>query len=371
MTTTANDPVLFEEINSANPEAKIAIATLNAPKAINSLSLDMASCLYEKLIEWQKDNSIVTILLRGSGDKGFCAGGDILQLRDSSVNEDDRAKAFFAQEYRLDYLIHTYTKPIIVWGHGIVMGGGLGLMAGASHRVATEKTRLAMPEVTIGLYPDVGGSYFLNRMPGSVGLFLAITGASINAKDTNYVGLADYLLKHEQWQQVVDDLTQQDWQVDEFEVVSRCLLKLESEVIGSNDFAESKVKENLEIINNLCKASTNDEIIDNIVSYSGNDEWLEKAAETLRNGCPTTIKLVFEQLKSTTHLSLKEIFQLELIISCNCMNFGNFAEGVRALLVDKDHNPQFTPSKLADVSDEFVLAHFQAPWVGDNPLSDL
>lgn len=364
---TEQSPVLFQELPAGNDHT-IAVATLNAPKAINSLNLTMAELLYQQLLAWQQDSKVAVVLLRGSGDKGFCAGGDVLQLRESSVNADDRARDFFTQEYRLDYLIHTYTKPIVVWGHGIVMGGGLGLMAGASHRVVTEKTRLAMPEITIGLYPDVGGSWFLNRMPGKVGLFLALTGASINAADTQFVGLADHALNYSQWQAVLDKLQNSNWQQCAFEQTSNVLLELQQQ---ASDMPVSKVREQFDTINQLCTASSQEAILNNIIQYNGQDEWLQKAAATLANGCPTTAKLVFEQLNKTKHLSLKEIFQLELIISCNCMRFGNFAEGVRALLVDKDKSPHFNPATLSEVTQEFVLAHFQAPWSGENPLADL
>ncbi|WP_317928876.1 enoyl-CoA hydratase/isomerase family protein [Halioxenophilus sp. WMMB6] len=367
MTTDDQAPVIFEELNSAGGK-KIATATLNAPKSINSLNMTMAEMLYHQLLDWQEDDSIACVLLRGSGDKGFCAGGDVLQLHDSAVKKDNRAQLFFTQEYRLDYLIHTYAKPIVVWGHGIVMGGGLGLMAGASHRVVTEKTRLAMPEVTIGLYPDVGGSWFLNRMPGKVGLFLALTGASINAADTQFVGLADYFLNHSQWDELLSKLQAANWQGNSASVVSAQLIALASQAA---DKPESPVHQHFEIIGELCTAASNDAVVANIVNYSGDDEWLKRAAGTLANGCPTTIKLVFEQLQASKHLSLKEVFQMELVLSCNCMKLDNFAEGVRALLIDKDKSPKFTPAKLAEVTDTFIAQHFVAPWSGEHPLADL
>jgi len=362
-----DSPVLFSTLECQGGK-QIAVAELNAPKSINSLTMPMAEMLYQQLITWQEDPTILCVLLRGNGDKGFCAGGDVLQLHASSVNKDLNGQEFFTQEYRLDYLIHVYAKPIICWGHGIVMGGGLGLMAGASHRVVTEKTRLAMPEVTIGLYPDVGGSWFLNRMPGNTGLFLALTGASINAADTLFLGLADIYLNHAQWQLMLDALTASDWHEDAFSVVSRVLSQLSAQ---ANDKPESLVRLLFDTINDLCTAPTQEEIVNNIVSYKGDNEWLKKAAVGLSSGCPTTVKLVFAQLQASLHLSLREVFQLELILSCNCLKFENFAEGVRALLIDKDKNPKFSPATLDEVTDEFILAHFDAPWSGPHPLADL
>ena len=193
-------PVLFETLIAENG-CQIGVITLNAEKTLNALSLDMIDLMAEQLALWSTDDNIALVLMQAAGEKAFCAGGDLQNLYQSmlthhaSVDKDDvRANQyacdFFNREYRLDYLIHTYPKPILCWGHGIVMGGGIGLMAGASHRVVTEKSRLAMPEIGIGLFPDVGGSYFLNRMPGKLGLFLALTGAMVNAADAKFTKLA-------------------------------------------------------------------------------------------------------------------------------------------------------------------------------------
>ena len=188
-----NAPVLFEE--RAAGSYRIGIATLNAPGTLNGLSLAMVDALAAKLDAWAGDSGLVLVVLRGAGDKAFCAGGDLHALyagmREAGVGgraavdplSIPYAREFFAREYRLDYQIHAYPKPILCWGQGIVMGGGIGLMAGASHRVVTETSRLAMPEIGIGLFPDVGGSWMLARAPGASGRFLALTGASINAAD--------------------------------------------------------------------------------------------------------------------------------------------------------------------------------------------
>ncbi len=193
-----NDCVILREIPTACGR-RFGHATLNAPQRLNALSLDMIDRLAPQLAAWAEDSEIVGVLLDGSGDKAFCAGGDVAALYRAikAVPAGQAAPeiaTFFEHEYRLDHLIHTYPKPLLCWGQGVVMGGGLGLMAGASHRVVTPSTRMAMPEITIGIYPDVGGSWFLRRMPGRAGLFLALTGAPINAADARFAGLADYLI---------------------------------------------------------------------------------------------------------------------------------------------------------------------------------
>ena len=185
MTTTDSPvaPVRLEE-RAAKGGMRVAVATLDAPKSLHALTLDMVRLLDGALQRWAFDPSIACVVLQSSTDKAFCAGGDVRSLRAAVLAEPQAmpnavAQAFFSEEYRLDHRIHTYSKPLLVWGGGIVMGGGLGLMAGASHRVVTETTRIAMPEISIGLFPDVGGSWLLPRMPGRSGLFLGLTGARV------------------------------------------------------------------------------------------------------------------------------------------------------------------------------------------------
>ncbi|MFW6346506.1 MAG: enoyl-CoA hydratase/isomerase family protein, partial [Halomonas sp.] len=184
-------PVIFDERPTACGGC-IGVATLNTPRSLNSLSLEMARQLEAKLDAWAVDRNIVAVWLEGSGEKAFCAGGDVVALYRALTEEGENRGSgrdselpgtYFTVEYRLDYRIHTYPKPVMVWADGIVMGGGLGLTAGASHRIVTETTLIAMPEITIGLYPDIGASWFLNRMPTGVGAYLGLTGAQLNARD--------------------------------------------------------------------------------------------------------------------------------------------------------------------------------------------
>src|SRR6218665_970439 len=193
--------VLLRTLPTANGH-QFGHATLNAPASLNALTLPMVDALHTQLQAWAADPQVAGVVLDGSGDKAFCAGGDVVGLYHAMraagpgrVPAD--AAAFFEREYRLDHPIHTHPQPPPWWGHGIVMGGGIGLMAGASHRVVTPRSRLAMPEITLGLYPDVGGSWFLPRLPGRTGLFLALTGAPLNAADALWAGLADHAARAE------------------------------------------------------------------------------------------------------------------------------------------------------------------------------
>ena len=368
-----SDPVvLFQTLPSTNGK-KIAVATLNAEKSLNSLSLPMVDLLRPQLERWENDASIACVVLRGQGAKAFCAGGDVVQLYKSACAQDDVAAQFFEREYRLDHQIHVYGKPLIVWGNGIVMGGGLGLMSGASHRVVTESSRIAMPEVTIGLYPDVGGTWFLNRTPGKTGLFLALTGASINAADALFIGLADRFIAHEKYDAVLAGLAATEWKSaaeQNFGQVSHVLR--ECERASRESLPASPVRAHFDLINELCDGDDIDAIVANIVALNSEDKWLQKAVKTLAAGCPTTIHLVDQQFKRGKNLSLREAFQLELILSINCMRFGNFREGVRALLIEKDNQPKFEPATLAEVKSDFIAAHFAAPCGNAaNPLSYL
>ena len=351
--------VLFEERLSTSGKS-IGIATLNSEKTLNALSLDMARLLKAQLDEWEKSDSIACVVLQGSGEKAFCAGGDIVQLYNDMQNEIANVDRFFAEEYQLDYAIHTYKKPIVLWGNGIVMGGGLGLMSGCSHRVVTESTRMAMPEVTIGLFPDVGGTWFLNRAPGRTGLFLGLTGASINAADAIYVGLADSFIGDQQRQAVIEGIVAIDWcDGSPNELVGKLLGRFEKTAETLKPVGQ--VEHHFKHIQAVTEGDSLTDVVARITAYEGDDKWLSKAAAGLRQGCPATIHLVWEQLQRGGSLSLQEVFEMELVMAMNCARMGNFQEGVRALLVEKDKNPQFMPPTLEEVTTDFVEWHFSAP----------
>lgn len=368
-------PVLFELKPCGNGK-HIAIATLNVEKSLNALNLEMIDLLQAQLADYEQDDSVVCVFLQGSGDKAFCAGGDVVALYEASAAYGEDAATgpaidFFSREYRLDYQIHTYSKPIIVWGNGFVMGGGLGLMSGASHRVATERTRMAMPEVTIGLYPDVGATWFLNRTPGHSGLFLGLTGAQMNAADAIFVGLADRFISHGQKEAVIAGLTGSEWseQAEQnYQTVSQVLRGFEQ---LETERPEGQVEKHLPWINSACDADTTAEIVAQILAHTGEDAWLNKAVAGLKNGCPMTPHLLVEQLKRGRHLSLADAFRMELILSVNSTQKGHFREGVRALLIDKDRQPKWTPDHVNDVDISQVSTFFNEPWTGEHPLADL
>ena len=354
---------------------KLGIITLDAPKSLHALTLDMIRAIDGALVRWASDATIACVVLQSSTDKAFCAGGDVRSLRTAVVEQpgvvpNPQALAFFAEEYRLDHRIHTYAKPLLVWGGGIVMGGGLGLMAGASHRVVTESTRIAMPEITIGLFPDVGGSWFLGRMPGRSGLFLGLTGAPMNAADALFTGLGDYFLRQEERSMVLDALALAQWQASPQANSQQLDRLLRGFSAPASALPPSEVRANFDAIAALTQAPTLAEVVAAIAAYDGEAAWLQKAAQSLAKGAPSSAALVWAMRARTRHMSLAQVFQLELIVAVQCCAHADFREGVRALLIDKDNAPQWQPASLADVSTAYLDGYFTAPWT-QHPLADL
>jgi enoyl-CoA hydratase/carnithine racemase len=366
-------PVIFQTRDSGGGK-QVGIATLNAPKALNSLSLEMIDLLDEQLRIWQSDDNIAAVVLDAEGEKAFCAGGDIVKLyhamAETPVGERvDYAEQFFGREYRLDYLLHSFGKPLLCWGHGIVMGGGLGLLSGCSHRVVTEQSRIAMPEITIGLFPDVGGSWFLSRMPGRTGLFLGLTGANINAHDAVFVGLADRVLPHDTKASVLDALSGTAWSggADDYGAVSAILRQHQ---LPADALPHSPVREHFDLINTLCDADSLPLLVDRITALDSDDKWLGKAVATLKKGCAQTAWLVWECQRRARQKSVREVFQMEWIVAVQCAMHADFREGVRALLIDKDGAPDFRFEDPGQLPAEYVAGFFDCP-TDTHPLEDL
>jgi enoyl-CoA hydratase/carnithine racemase len=366
-------PILIEELTAG--ARKIGRITLSVAATLNSLTLEMVDTLQGQLDAWCDNDEIAAVFIEGAGEKAFCAGGDVQALHNSATEKPggpcDYAEAFFSREYRMNYTLHTYSKPLICWGHGIVMGGGLGVMAGCSHRVVTEKTRIAMPEVTIALFPDVGGTWFLNHMPGKSGQFLALTGASINAADAIYCGIADRFISSERKEEVVEQLLRQKWQEDA--ASNHALVRHVLRPFSEQSVAQcpgGQVEPHLGSINSLCDGDDIHEIIDNIVSLQTQDPWLVKAKESLAHGSPLAALWIYRQLLECRHSSLKEVFQSEIQLATNIIRHPEFSEGVRALLIDKDRNPAWQFSASRDVPAGVLDGFFAAPWAV-NPLADL
>ena len=370
------EPVLFEEKLSSNGKV-IAIATLNVEKTLNSLSLEMIDMITPQLRAWQDDPQVAVIVFLGAGERAFCAGGDIQDLYDSMEihpgGPNPFAEAFFEREYLLDYIIHSSSTPIMVWGHGVVMGGGLGIFGGCSHRVCTERSRIALPEITIGLFPDAGASKFLTQMPLHLAYFMALTGCQINGNDAMLVGLADHLIGNDKKESVIGALTEEAW-VDDEDQNAVLLTRLLDSIAGVAEFPAGQLEAHVDSIQTVVSGCSKESFLadfntalDSIVA----DDWLDRAIKTFRSGCPTTAQIVLEQLKKAPQMNLAEMFQMELTIAIQCTRHPDFAEGIRALLIDKDNEPGWKYPELGRVPESWIAEHFKEPGDLDNPFRQL
>ncbi|MBD1589064.1 enoyl-CoA hydratase/isomerase family protein [Pseudomonas typographi] len=363
----------FEELSSASG-ACLGIATLNAEKTLNALTLPMIEGLLAQLKTWAHNPRITCVLLRGAGSKSFCAGGDVVSLVQACRGRPGEVPAlagrFFAAEYRLDYALHTYEKPLLCWGHGYVLGGGLGLLQGAGVRIVTPSSRLAMPEISIGLYPDVGAGWFLPRLPGKLGLFLAMTGAQVNGSDALELGLADRFMADDQQDALIDGLLHLNWQTQQRQQLNSLLCALEHDARphrppGQWLAQRPLIDQSLDVVDAAAAYNT-------ILRWQGHpDPLLAKAADTLAKGCPLSARLCWEQQQRTRLLSLAEVLRLDYAMSLNCCRHPEFPEGVRARLIDKDHTPHWHWPDPCSIPEAVVQAHFSKVWEGRHPLADL
>ena len=365
--------VLFTEYPTADGHQILEIS-LNAERSLNALTLEMIELIMPRLEAAELDPDVCAVLLTSAGEKAFCAGGDVVNLYKSIAQEDNPefAVEYFTAEYRLDYRIHTFTKPVICWGSGFVMGGGMGLMNGCSHRLVTQSSHLAMPEVTIGLYPDVGASFFLNRMPGRTGLFLGLTGNPIYAADALFLGLADRFIDAAKFPDLVDALISADWSQEPYTCVTQIVRRLEaqSQAVWRE---ESPIQDHFSFIQKITDQDSVEGLLQAMSELESDDPWIVRSKKAITHGSPLSVHLIKEQLKRSRHRSLKEVFEAELELSVQCCRHREFPEGVRALLVDKDGKPDWTFKQIGDVDADYVQRFFETPWREGqaNPLANL
>ncbi len=353
------------------------MVTLDAPDTLNALTQSLLDTLTAQLQVWQDDPQVVCVAIQGAGDRAFCAAGDVVSLYEwmrARPGQPNRpAEHFLASEYRLHYAVHTFGKPILGWGHGVAMGSGLGILVSASHKVVTETTRCAMPEVGIGLFPDAGATWFLPRMPHRIGLYLGLTGTICNASDALVVGLGDVAIAGAAKDIVFHGLRQAGWH-GEAAHDHRLLTTLLQEIADSHpaDLPESPLQSRAALIEQLMSHRQIEPLIAAVQDAAKWDAWFERGAQAIGSASPTWARVFFEQYRRGRELPLKDAFQLEAVLAIHGVRHTDFAEGIRARLVDKDRSPQWSPSTLADVSAECVAACFELP--GDyekNPLADL
>lgn len=362
--TQAIDSEVLSEVRG-----QVGFITLNRPRALNALTLGMVRELMRVLLAWQADAQVLAVAVRGNGRDGpfgaFCAGGDIRFLHQAGSQGDPRLEDFFTEEYALNHLIHRYGKPYIACMDGIVMGGGMGISQGAALRVVTERSRLAMPETAIGLFPDVGGGYFLSRCPGRVGEWLALSGESIGAEPAIANKLADGLLPAGQlaglWQALGAQRFADGAAVKDF-VAAR--------FVASGDGAFDARAQ----IDRYFSLPSVAQIVQAL--EAADDDWARATAATLRKRSPLMLHVALEQIRRARSMRLADELRMERDLVRHCFSLrpgqSETIEGVRALAIDKDHAPRWNPARIEDVRSEMVAAFFASPWPAHaHPLAAL
>uniref|UniRef100_A0A8C8DRF3 3-hydroxyisobutyryl-CoA hydrolase n=1 Tax=Oryzias sinensis TaxID=183150 RepID=A0A8C8DRF3_9TELE len=342
MSSHGEPEVLLDKVGRAG------VITMNRPKVLNALNLTMIRQILPQLKKWENDAETDIVIIKGAGGKAFCAGGDIRAVTEAGKVGDSLAQDFFREEYTLNNTIGSFKKPYIAFIGGITMGGGVGLSVHGRFRVATEKTLFAMPETAIGLFPDVGGGYFLPRLQGKLGLFLALTGFRLKGRDVQRAGVATHF---------VDSVKIPD---------------LENELVDFKSPSDAEVTKVLDSYQNQSSIDSDkpfvlDKHLHNIDRWAFLFFSLNSGFFVLSKMSPTSLKITYRQLQAGATLSLQEVLVMEYRLSQACMRGCDFYEGVRAVLVDKDQSPKWNPSTLEEVSEQSVDECFSS--LGEKDLT--
>jgi len=339
-------------------ESGVGRITLNRPKALHALNRAMCEAMIEALLAWRDDDAVKSVLIDHAGERGFCAGGDIRMIAESGAGDALEAKAFFKVEYRLNHLLFDYPKPVTALVDGIVMGGGVGISEPALVRIATERTTYAMPETGIGLFPDVGGGWFLPRLPGQTGVWLALTGARLKAADTVFLGIHSHYLPSDA--------------LDAFRAILAADPAHPVDVADGleTDAGEPPIEAHLAAIDRLFVFDTVEEIFSALES-DGSD-WALAQLATLKTKSPQSLKVTLRQLRlGATLPSFADNMAMEYRLGGRVVRTHDFQEGVRAVVIDKDNAPQWSPAGLSGVDEAHLDALFAPLPAGEEwtPLS--
>jgi enoyl-CoA hydratase/carnithine racemase len=355
--------VLCETRNGA------AFVTLNRPAALNALSFEMIGQLRSLLRTCATDPAVRAVLIRGTGDKAFCAGADLRALYESYQKSSSLHRDFFTAEYALVYSLHFYPKPFLVLMDGITMGGGMGIAQASKLRIVGDRTRVALPEVALGLFPDVGGSYFLSRLQGSLGPYLALTGVQIRGADALYTQLADVYLPSDAVASLAVTLGEISWGTDARADLLRLIHAQAAQGLAAPSLSILRPAIDLHFKEPTVAAILASLEAETRAEYA---DWAQQTVKLLRTRSPTLLAVALRQLQLAKTLDLAACLRMELGMVQECFAQGDFMEGVRALIIDKDNAPRWTPSRLQDVTEPTIAAFFRDHWPhAPHPLASL
>jgi enoyl-CoA hydratase/carnithine racemase len=334
----------------------LGLITLNRPKALNALTYGMILDLEKVIPGWEKDPAVKAVVLRGAGDRAFCAGGDVTNLYREGTESSSGGtlrRDFFRDEYIVNRRIYRYAKPWISLIDGIDMGGGVGLSVHGSHSVASEKFMFAMPETTIGLFPDVGGGYFLTRLPGALGTFLALSSHRLKAADALWAGIVDAHVPSTKINELQAALGAADLAGSEAHAKVDAIIARFAQPAGP-----ATLPAMMHDIDRCFSADSVSEVVASLKRHGG--EWAGKQLAALLKLSPLSMAITLEQLKRCANRSFEDAMTIEYRMSQACMRSGHdFFEGVRALLIDKDQKPRWNPATIEGVTRDMVEAHFK------------
>jgi len=347
---------------------RVGCITLNRPKALNALSLDMVRLLTNALLEFQNNPQVLAVLVRGQGKEEafghFCAGGDIRFFHQAALAGDDSLGDFFTEEYALNHLIHTYSKPYLAFMDGVVMGGGMGISQGASVRIVTDRTQMAMPETHIGLFPDVGGGYFLSRCPGYLGEYLGLTGQKINGHQAILAGLADGLIEAQRLPLIWKTLLSTPFESGE--AVERWVQS------QFTKFEPAQFPDKAAI--DKCFALSSPLEI-SLALEQEKSAWALQTLASLNKASPLMVHVVLAQIRKARSMGLADDLRMERDMVHHCFHLlqkSETVEGIRALAIDKDHHPKWAHAQIADVAQDEWPLFFESPWTPEtHPLRHL
>ncbi len=347
----------------------VGFLTLNRPAVLNALSYSMIQALTAQLEQWAQDDSVHAVLIRSAAGKAFCAGGDIRALYNSHKENSDLHRDYFVDEYRLDYLTYHYPKPYIALTDGIVMGGGAGISQGACLRIVGDKTRFAMPETGIGVIPDVGASHFLAHMQPELGLYIGVIGQELLAADALHCGLADVYLPQAALAELDETLSVLRWGKDHRADIFNAIMPL-----GKQSLPNPALLGLQPAIARHFGARSVSAIMESLATEERPEysEWADKTLTVMKKRSPLMMCVAMRQLLTGRHLSLADCLRMEIGLVRRAFEHGEFVEGIRSLIIDKDNKPRWNPPRIEEVTEDMVDAFFDDPWSGTrHPLTDL